>query len=305
MTRLPSWGSYLSPIDGPRAVATSLLRQLWQKLGHLTVPDQASVAALRAVPTIALEDRGSICSDLVYVLDTYRTFRWDRQSVAVDDGRLVVRPDDVPVSLGGRWLAADFKDWRGPFYCHAFQHAQYVADTIPLSAPDHMPSLLSLSAGKSPSIFVCYTGKSPVLHDQEPGTLFNERYRYRLKVISANWRGEPAARFGSPVADEFANDPGAEEMMGRVEWFIRKNSDGLQRTMGVGTIAMGESRPVESWGADRRLMYVLDITVQVTTEVYNEAEELHQLVGAKVQFQQTPPTPAADIAPPSIVRFDT
>lgn len=279
--------SYLSPIDAHEVLGRALLTQLWQRFGALLEERPADLAALRAIPTGALEDRGSIASDLAYVADKYMPYRWDRFDGRPDDGDEVIRPLDVDQEQGGRWLKSPFFDYPGRYYCHVFQHAQMIHNAVPLAeATPGGPSLLSLCSGKTPAIFLCYMGKGPQQQrDQQPGKLADDRFEYRVKVITKNWRGEPAARFGSPVDDE-EWEPGSAELIGRVEWFLRKHADGLSETMGVGVIQIGQVRPEASWGPDMRVMDTLDFTVQATTEVFNEPQEVVQALRFNVQTKQ-------------------
>lgn len=284
--RPPADFTYLSPIDAHEVLGRALLSQLWQKFGALLEERPQDIAALRAIPSGALEARGSIASELAYVADKYSPYRWDRFEARQDDGDEVIKPLDVDADLGGRWVKSPFFDYPGRYYCHVFQHAQMIHNSVPLDGQAHMPSLMSLCSGKTPALFLCYLGKAAQqMRDQQPGKIADDRFDYRIKVVTKNWRGEPAARFGSPVDDE-SWEPGSAELLGRIEWFLRKHADGLSDTMGVGVIQIGQVRSEASWGTDMRVMDTMDITIQATTEVFNEPQEVVQISRFIVQTQQ-------------------
>lgn len=280
--------TYLSPIDAHEVIGRALLGALWQKFGALLEERPVDLVALRAIPSGALEDRGAICSDLAYVADKYMPYRWDRFETRPDDSDEVIRPLDVPASRGGRWLKAPFFDYPGRYYKHVFQYAGLVHNAVPLEQPaPNTPSLLSLCSGKTPALFLCPMGKEPFQQrDQQPGKLADDRFGFRVKVVSKNWRVESSAgRYGSPVEDEDW-EPGSAELLGRIEWFLRKHADGLGETMGVGVIQIGQVRPEASWGGDMRVMDTMDLTVQATTEVFNEPQEVVQATRFITQFKQ-------------------
>ena len=60
--------------------------------------------------------------------------------------------------------------------------------------------------GKTPSVFVCFTGKSKrePLDQGKPGAIQMDTLNFRDQGHLKNWRGSPSARFGSEIPEEGA-----------------------------------------------------------------------------------------------------
>lgn len=290
----PQRSTYLSPIDADRVIGTALARIVWLKFGvHL--PPEPTLAALRTVPSHALDDRGALCSELCWVADKLTTYRWDNYAVGPDDNDVLIKPNDRAVDIAGRWRAAPFADYPGEFQRHYLAHVQVCDDRIPVFAgPDTTQvSLLALCSGNVPAVFLCPMGKETTqIADADTGQTHYQRYAFRLKAIAANWRGDPAARYGSAIPEERVVDASVSEIIGRLEWLLRESAQGLKDTPGVGVVQVGAHRPAGSWGPDLRLMDTLDITITATTHVFREEAEVLQLHGFRTQFQTPQPTGA-------------
>lgn len=282
---LPDPSTYMSPRNVDRIVTVALARQLWLKYGARKISDQASIGDLRALPTRALDERDTICTELVYVRELQSTVRWSRYELRADDGEAVFRPADVDPALGGRWLAAPFRDFDRRFY---LQHCQIVTPGVQLAVPPDSkePSLLGFCEGKLPAIFICLTGKTGEdVISQEPGALRMPWMNFTIKVVDRGLRGEPEARLGSPFPDEAAEEPGASAVVGDIEWYLRAHQN-LGGMPGVGPIKIGEHSVAAGWGKDHRVMDTLQIQVRVQTEVPNIPQDLLEVRRLVVQPEE-------------------
>lgn len=271
---IPPAGSYLSPRTAQAVLSRALVRQLGLKHRQrcATVPDLDN---LRFVPTRALEARGSVVGDVAFVRSLDLSFEWDPFGRESNDPPRIVRPDDVPAAAPGRWRAAPFRDFHREFF---LRHVQLCHNGL------RTKDLLELCAGQLPALFVSFAGDGPEEQSQIPGTLFWNNYSFRLRAISANWRGEPAAELGSPDEKELAEDPGADSILGRCSWFLSKYND-LNNTVGVSRIMIGSTRPVEAWGNERRLVSELSVMIHASLWVPNEPQDLVRPTRALVQRQ--------------------
>ena len=316
----PSFGSalYFSPIDVDERIGRALVRTIFLKYGALDAGTYADAVALRAATSRTLSDVETIATSLAHVQSIGRTYAWSVTDARPDDGVTVIQPDDRPTSAG-RWVAAPFRDFRGPYFWHGLECVGLVDRAVPVEARPNQPSLITLCRGKTPSVFVCFTGKSkrePL--DQEPGAIQMDTLNFQIKAISKNWRGSPSARFGSEIPEEEQLDPGASNIIGRIEWLLR-GSQGLYGTvpgggyagaLGLSTspwtdfcrIAIGSHETAQSFGNDLRLMDVLNVSVTLATERPNEIEDLTGLQAIAMQLQQPQDDGSAvDIGSPSIL----
>lgn len=311
---VPAFGAplYFSPIDVDERIGRALVRNIWLKYGLIGAGSYADAAALRAAESRAMPDRGEIATELAEVRQIGNVFGWDCYSLLADDGYNILRPNDRAADVPGRWVRAPFRDFRGPYYWHGFECVGFVDRRIPLEAPEDQPSLLTLCKGHEPAAFVCFTGKSrPEVLDEEPGALQFETLNYEIKVISRNWRGSPAARFGSGVQAEADQDPGTSPLIGRIEWLLR-GSQGLYGTVPGGgyrgdqpvtplpwndycRVQVGNHGTGQSFGPDMRLMDTLEVNIRLATERPNEIEDLIPLDA--IAAQQTQPHPDGSAIP--------
>lgn len=264
---------YFTARSAPEAIARQLVTQLQLKLG-IRLATVATIAELRALATTALDDRGAIAAECVYVTEQGVSFRWNRMDSTADDGRLVVRPSDVDISAYGRWIRAPFRDFERRFYV---RHVQYVHNG------SRRKDLEELASGKHPSLFVSYVSKSPRELSGCRGALQEDNFTYRIRAISANWRGEPSASLGSETPGEEDFDPGATNIIADVEQFIRENI--RLNDSRICRAIIGPSRTVEQWGNERLQMDEMTVTVHVFTWVPNIPQDLTNLDLIKVQLQ--------------------
>lgn len=317
---VPTYGSplYFSPIDVDERIGRALVRMIFLKYGALDAGEYADVVALRAATSRTLADVERIATSLAHVVNIGRTYAWSGSDTRPDDGQNVIQPDDRATSPG-RWVSAPFPDHRGPYQWHGLECVGLVDRAVSLEERPKQISLLTLCKGKTPSVFVCFAGKTDrKVLDQEPGALLWTTLNYQIKVISKNWRGSPSARFGSEVPEEEALDPGASAIIGRIEWLLRGSQGlygevpggGYTGALGLSTspwsdsarVVIGNHEAASSFGNDQRLMDVLNVSVRLATDRPNEIEDLSTAQAFALQVQQPQDDGSAvDIGPPSIL----
>lgn len=272
---------YYTARTAPEGIARQLVAQLQFKYG-VRLATVAAAADLRALQTQALDDRGAVAAEAFYVTSKSRSYRWKRFEDAPDDGDLILRPDDVASTGLGRFVAAPFRDFERRFY---LRHVQLVHNSLRRS------ELEQLASGKHPSLFVSYVSKAPTEASQCRGALQWDNFTYRLRAISANWRGEPGASLGSDVEGEDAYtpgqtedfDPGAVNVISDCEQFLRENI--RLNDPRIGRVIVGPARSVEQWGNERLQMDEMTLTVHACTWVPNIPQDLVRLDLIKVQLQ--------------------
>lgn len=277
--RLP----YFTARTAPEALARQLTSQLQLKLG-IRLDTVSTLAALRALPSRALDDRGAIAPECIYLTERTRSYQWKRFETKADDGEVVIRPDDVAAGAAGRWVAAPFRDFERRFYVRHVQHVH---------ASTKRAQLQELAGGKFPCLFISYVDKTPEELVQNRGALQWDNFEFRVRAISANWRGEPGAALGSDVPSEATHeaavaagddfDPGSTNLIADVEQFLRENI--RLNDPRINRVIIGASRSLETWGAERLQMDALDLTIRVCTWVPNIPQDLVRLELIKVQLQ--------------------
>lgn len=287
--RLP----YFTARTAPEALLRQLVVQLQLKYGVrlTTVTDEA---ALRALDVAALDDRGAVAPDCVYLSHLSKSVQWKRYETAPDDGRDVFRPDQLTASQEGRWVAAPFRDFERRFY---LRHVQPVHNGVKRA------DLEELASGKHPSLFVSFVQKTPQELVQNRGALQWDDFTFRVRAISANWRGEPGANVGGDAPAEATHaaavaagedyDPGAAAIIADVEQFLRENI--RLNDPRIGRVIIGTSRSLEVWGAERLQMDELQLTVHACTWVPNIPQDLVGLELIKVQLEDVTEDDAGDV----------
>lgn len=285
---IPAPATYLSPRNADRIVAKAFALQVWLKYGKRSIRDLATVAELRAEPSAALDTRGSITSELCYVIDKGARYRWDRFSRLPDDGDAVIQPLDVAPDQAGRWLKAPFRDFDRKFY---LETVQLIDARIPFRSPEAEdgtpigPSLLQLCAGKLPAVFICFAGKDQMTEaSQIPIAQRLQHLLFDVKAIAGNWRGATAARFGSPDEQE-SLERSASEVIGDIDHYLCAHPD-LGRLAGLGRFKIGTHTPSAGFGVDQIVMDVLRVRALVTIEVPNEPHDLVRPDLFLLQLQQ-------------------
>lgn len=288
MRGIPPAGTYLSPRNADKVVSLALALQLWLKYGKRGIRDLPTVADLRAEPSRALDTRGSVTSELCFVVDKGTRYRWDRNATVADDGDSVIKPTDVALDQGGRWLKAPFRDFDRKFY---LQSIWLIDEGIPFRSPvdeeGHAvgPSLLQVCAGKLPAVFLCFAGKDQMQEaSQIPIAQRLQHLLFNVKVIAGNWRGATAARFGSPDATE-APELSASEIVGDIDHYLSAHPN-LGGVPGLGRFKIGAHRPGGGFGLDHLVMDILQVRALCTIEVPNEPHDLVRPELFLVQMRQ-------------------
>lgn len=275
------------PSFSARTAREALLRQLTVQLQlkyGVRLATVSTVAELRALDVSALDDRGAIAPDCVYLSQKTRSYQWKRYELTADDGDTVLRPAQLTAGQEGRWVAAPFRDFERRFYV---RHVQPVANGIKRA------DMEELASGKHPSLFVSFVSRSPQELVQNRGALQWDDFEFRIRAISANWRGEPGAAVGgdAPAEATFAAavaagedyDPGAGNVIADVEQFLRENI--RLNDPRIGRVIIGGARTLEQWGAERLQMDELSVTVHACTYVPNIPQDLVRLDRILVQLE--------------------
>lgn len=302
---------YMSPIDVDERIGRALCKCIFLKFGALDAGSYADTGALRAATSRTLPDVETVATSLAHVQALGRTFAWSVTDTRADDGQLVIKPDDREPDQQGRWLAAPFPDWPGPFHWHGLEFVGLIDRAVPLESRGAQPSLLTLCKGKTPAVFVSFVGKTDrTVLDQEPGAILMTTLNFQIRIISKNWRGSPSARYGSEIPEEADLDPGASALAGRIEWLLRGSQGfygegvpggGYTGAAGVSMspwndycrILIGNHTTGASFGQDLRLMDTLEIGVRLAVDRPNEVQDLVQLRRFYVQQQQPQPDGSA------------
>jgi hypothetical protein len=264
---------YYTARSAPEGIARRVVTQLQLKLGV-----RLGTVALRALSTSALDDRGAVAAECVYLTERSVSYRWKRMEIAPDDGDTAILPDDVEAGEYGRWVKAPFRDFERRFY---LRHVQLVHNSL------RRKDLEELASGKHPALFVSFVSRSPRELSQCRGALQWDELTYRVRAISANWRGEPGANLGSDapgettVAEDF--DPGAVNVIADCEQFLRENI--RLNDPRISRVIIGAARSLEQWGNERLQMDELTFTVHACTWVPNIPQDLVGVDLIKVQLQ--------------------
>jgi len=321
MSQFSQFGAphYISPIDVDERIGRALVKSIFLKFGSLDAGSYENVPALRAAESRTLADVERIGTSLAYVRDIAHTYAWSPSENRPDNGVTVLLPDDRSPDSHGRWLAAPFRDWRGAYYFHGLEVVGLVDQAVPVEAKPNQPSLVTLAKGKTPAVFVSFTGKTDrTVMDQEPGSIVMATVNFLVRVISKNWRGSTAARYGSEIPEEEALDPGASKIIGYIEWLLRGSQGLFGEVPGGGyggalnlstspwtdfcRVIIGNHQAAASFGNDQRLMDKLEISVRVATDRPNEIQDLQGLDAFSVQNQQPQDDGSVvDIAQPYIL----
>lgn len=283
--RLP----YFTARTAPEALLRQVTAQLQLKYG-VRLATVSTAADLRALPVSALDDRGALAPECVYVNHIGKSVQWKRYETAPDDGKVVFLPDALTQAQEGRWVAAPFRDFERRFYV---RHIQPVHDSAKRA------QLEELASGKHPSLFISRVSKQSKELVQNRGALQWDDFDFRVRAISANWRGEPGAAVGGDSATETSfeaaaaadedYDPGANNIVADVEQFLRENI--RLNDPRIDRVIIGASRSLEQWGNERLQMDELAFTVHACTYVPNIPQDLVRVDLIKVQLEDVTEDP--------------
>lgn len=193
----------------------------------------ASIAELKAAPTTGLSDNDDAAPNLASVNGA--TYSFVRFSSASPDDYDAVLPDDIEVTSTGRWLRTPLPYYANLVRNRYYEHVEYVDDRVQVFGPDKSGSLWDRCRGKTPALFVSCVGDEA----ENTSQVFAWHWftaTFRLRVLSANWRGGVSARFGSYDLAEELGDPGASRMIGDLRWYFISTNGVLTRVSDAGDV---------------------------------------------------------------------
>lgn len=185
------------------------------------------------------------------------------------------RPLDVDAGDPGRWIKQRMPWLALCGKARYFQHVEMCkADVKPFGGGKDSVSLYSRCAGNLPALFVSFVGDE-VEEISQTQAFHHVKAKYRLRVLSENYRGGMAARGTAPRADEAAEDPGAWRTIGDLRDYVLKDNR-LSMTYGLKKIIVGPSEEILSRNRERQVVHQLDLTCIVKTWTPNEPCELRK-----------------------------
>ena len=194
------------------------------------------------------------------------------------------RPADVAPGDPGRWIKQHMP-WLA--LCGKARYLRHVevckADVRPFGGGKDQVSLYSRCAAQLPALFISWTGDETEEASQTQA-FHHVKAKYRLRVLSENYRGGMAARGTAPRADEAADDPGGWRAIGDIRDYVIKDNK-LSMSYGLKKIAIGPSSEELSRNRERQVLHQLDITCFVKTWTPNEPCELRRPWRVWLQLQ--------------------
>lgn len=226
-------------------IENAIIDTIWFALGRRQAV--ADLSALRALPSAALP-----LSVLRFVTAVGYAFVWRRYETTADDGATVIQPADVGAGKPGRWVKTTSTAPTGYLArCELFNDS---------GGDDEV--LLQRLFGQVPAIVLTFQGAKHDPMSMQPGALYKYTADFTLAAISISERGDQdAARQGSPVASEAANDPGTSAMIGDAKQILAGEDLNIFDLMRV---ELGDERPISVALAERRAYEELDLVVTAT-----------------------------------------
>ncbi len=254
----PSKNSYLDIRNLQEVVGRVLLYHF--SLAFQARTSYESFADLRAQASRYQDDHGTGAPNLAQIgKDTYAWYRFDERT---DDGSNVIKPNDLQPSESGRWIKQKL-----PHYveCGTPKYFAWIEYTdLRLSIEE----MWNRGRGQGPCLFISCLGDELTNVSQTRAYHFYE-LRYRLRVLSANFRGGVAARFGSPESKEQELDPGAAELLGWLRWYLISENK-LGPTVGMSEVELKSYTPDLSESAERIISDYIEILVRGSVYTPNE-----------------------------------
>ena len=294
MTAIPQPGTFLDLRSMPEDVGRRAVEQIQEAFGARY--SFASLLALKAAPTTGLDDRATIASPLADVAGQPRPFRFDRFSSLVANDVDVLQPADVPTSKMGRWRQIT-PSYDARFTSRYIVHIQFVHRGLRLK------DLWEVCRGKTPAVFVSFTGDTLSEQSQEPGVLYWANLGYRIRALSANWRGEPSSEFGSADATEAGQDPGSARVIGDIRWLFSRDND-LNNGTGISRIMVGGMSSEDQREMGRITLDGCDVTVHASPWVPNITQDLldPEVIAVQKQTLDVETGETTDVGPLDEVR---
>ena len=229
--------------------------------------EQPDLASLRTafLPQL-LKDRA-----LVYVVSEDRVYRWDRYSTLPDDGLNVIAPSPPINPDAGRWLRVTSSVNFGPNENLPLQsRRQGYCKTVLLYRGDESDEQMEEAIyGQKPALLLEWLNDDPKPWSLYPGALYRDTHQFNLFIVSECLRGAPSAVWGSPLAAEYATDPGINDMIGQLRKVLAGVPLGVKN---LEHVEIGQARKVEERLAERLFIYSLSFFVR--TNFYIPDEDL-------------------------------
>jgi hypothetical protein len=217
------------------------------------LPAVADVATLRATASTSIPDR----SMRVVTAGGGYAWQWQVAQLVADDGVNFVQPSDVASGLPGRWCRTSSTGITSTATSGYLVHCDnYNDDSTDLDV--YMQRVF----GGVPAVLLSFDGieREPKSNGVVGGIDWCVA-RFTLFAVSFNPRGRQAARQGSPVPAEFADDPGTAGMLGDAMLVLKGAQLGLND---VAYVRVGNEYPVVKDLARRRYVDALDLEVRYT-----------------------------------------
>lgn len=239
------------------------------------LPAVASVAALRAVPSLSTSGSGLSMrdpDDLINIVvggAVTRAYRWSKTSTAADNGTTVVKPSDL-TSQPGRWLA-----WTSPLRItltvggasqalHEIQGGVLERVVFLDKAVDES-EMENFIKGAAPAVAVDARGDTPEDMDQNTGWRWDTTFDFTLYVVDENLRDSREAAQGSQVSGD-THSPGVNAIDG----WLQALFGGTQLYLaldGVRNVRLGAGTNWYSKLSTRRVIRTRAIAVLATVQL--------------------------------------
>lgn len=177
-----------------------------------------------------------------------------------------IQPASVPEDAPGRWHRQSLPSLACCGATRYLAHVEYLVDQV--SNRD----LWNCCRGKTPALFISPTGDAPVERSQTQA-IHEIVMEYRLRIMSANWRGGVSARMTPPLSVEVQSDPGTLRIIGDLRrLFIHDIT--IRHLLGVTKISIGGYRPVYEKSRERILVDAMTLRVVTYTHTPNTPCEI-------------------------------
>lgn len=276
MSGLPDPSTYLDIRNLEEVIGRALLFHFALTFQKRT--PYGSIKELRAQASRYQDDHGTGAPNLAEI-GPNNVFAWYRFDTRADDGKTIIKPDDVPQTDAGRWVQQKL-----PHYarCGAPKFFEWIEYT---DARLSLEEMWNRARSQAPALFISSLGDDLINASQTRAYHFYEA-RYRLRVLSANFRGGVAARFGSPVSDEKEQDPGTAKLLGWLRWYLIGENK-LGKTFGVSEVELRGRTPDMSRAVERIVSDYIEIVVRGSVHTPNEPCDIISPTEIWVQMQNS------------------
>jgi hypothetical protein len=256
---MPGAGTFLDFRTLPEVLARAWLHQFALAF-HATI-DFDDVAALRAQRSAVLDS----ADDAVPVLAKVGTgpgniWAFYRYSLEAQS-ETCIRPDDLTAAEPGRWVKQTLPSVVRCSTRRYYQHIEFCDQRTPVFSGDkNTTTLWTRCRGKTPALFMSFLNDEPEEKSQTQA-FHRVEVRYKLRVLSANWRGGVEAQMTPPREEDAAADPGALRLIGDLRDLIIKDNR-LWPQLGTALLRtrLGAHQPLFDRGPQRIVCDSLDIT---------------------------------------------